>query len=130
MPSPSTSEKRDTMMLRIWLVISSSVKCASTPTISFKKMVTSSTRIAYVPNARSRTGPNSGSRSMIGFFVPHLRSVNCRVETKYTSALNGLLKPYFQPFSFERTGRFLVSSEYVPGSNTSAISPSLTNTAV
>ena len=41
---------------------------------------------------------------MIGFFVPHLRSVNTRVDTKYTSALNGELKPYFQPRSVERIG--------------------------
>ena len=28
------------------------------------------------------TGPNSGSRIMMGFCVPHLRSVKVRVETK------------------------------------------------
>ena len=27
--------------------------------------------LAKLPNARNRVGPNSGSRSMIGFFVPH-----------------------------------------------------------
>ena len=35
-----------------------------------------------VPKARRRTGPNSVSRIMMGFFVPHLRPVNMRMETK------------------------------------------------
>ena len=73
--------------------------------------------------------PNSASRIIAGFCVPHFRSVNCRVLTKYTSALNGTAKPYFQPLRVERIGRFLVSSVYIPGENTSAIVPSLTNTA-
>ena len=62
-----------------------------------------------MPNARTRTIPNSGSRIIAGFWVPHFWSVNWRVLTKYTSALKGLLKPYFQPFSVDRIGRFLVS---------------------
>jgi len=52
--------------------------------------------------------PNSGSRTMIGFWVPHFKSVNCRVLKKYTSALNGELKPYFHPWSVLSTGRFCV----------------------
>ncbi len=67
---------------------------------------------------------------MIGFWVPHFMSVNWRVLTKYTSALNGDWKPYFQPFSVERIGMFFVCSVYVPGGKTSAICPSLTKTAV
>jgi hypothetical protein len=66
---------------------------------------------------------------MMGFLVPHFRSVNWRVATKYTSALNGLSKPYFHPLSVDRTGMFSVVSVYVPGANTSATRPSSTNTA-
>ena len=51
-----------------------------------------STCTANAPKARSRTMPNSASRIMIGFCVPHFRSVNWRVLTKYTSALNGELE--------------------------------------
>ncbi len=99
------------------------------PTISLMSSPGSSTLIAYVPKARRRTGPNSASRSKMGFMVPHLRSVNWRVFTKYTSALKGELNPYFQPLSVARIGRFLVSSVYVPGPNTSATAPSFTKTA-
>ena len=74
--------------------------------------------------------PNSLSRMVAGPGVPHFRSVNLRVETKYTSALNGLLKPYFQPRSVVRIGRFCVVSLYVPGLNTSASWPSFTKTAI
>jgi len=54
--------------------------------------------------------PKSLSRIIAGPGVPHLRSVNLRVEMKYTSALNGLSKPYFHPFSVARIGRFCVVS--------------------
>src|SRR5690606_28285444 len=66
---------------------------------------------------------------MTGFCVPHLKSVNCRVLTKYTSALNGESKPYFQPLSVDRIGMFRVCRVNVPGGNASAICPSLTKTA-
>ncbi|CPU67468.1 Uncharacterised protein [Mycobacteroides abscessus] len=44
--------------------------------------------------------------------------------------MNGELNPCFQPCSVDRIGRFLVSSVYVPGPNTSASRPSLTKTAL
>src|SRR2546421_269175 len=46
---------------------------------------------------------------MTGFWVPHFLSVHCRVETKYTSALNGELNPYFHPLMVLKMGRFWVS---------------------
>ncbi len=46
---------------------------------------------------------------MTGFCVPHFMSVKSRVLTKYTSAFHGELKPYFQPLSVDRMGRFCVS---------------------
>ncbi len=67
---------------------------------------------------------------MTGFCVPHFMSVNWRVVTKYTSALNGESKPYFQPFSVDSSGMFWVCRVYVPGWKTSAMRPSLTKTAV
>src|SRR5215510_12441501 len=73
--------------------------------------------------------PNSGSRTITGLGVPHFMSVNWRVLTKYTSALNGEWKPYFQPLRVDRIGMFWVSRVYVPGGYASAIVPSLTNTA-
>ena len=99
-----------------WLTIrcrkcsaTSSVRnCGSVPTSSWRSSGGSTTRSANPPNARSRTMPNSGSRTMIGFWVPHFKSVNCRVLKKYTSALNGELKPYFHPWSVLSTGRFCV----------------------
>ncbi|CPU67467.1 Uncharacterised protein [Mycobacteroides abscessus] len=42
----------------------------------------STTCRAYVPNARRRTAPSSGSRRITGFCVPHVRSVSWRVVTK------------------------------------------------
>ena len=82
-----------------------------------------------MPKARTRIGPKSGSRIGTGFGVPHLQSASWRVLTKYTSALNGESKPYFQPASVESTGRLRVSSRYCPGPNTSATLPWCTNTA-
>ncbi len=73
--------------------------------------------------------PNSGSRTVTGFCVPHFMSVNCRVVTKYTSALNGEWKPYFQPWRVERIGRFPVCSSCMPGAKTSAMRPMFTKTA-
>jgi hypothetical protein len=92
-------------------------------------LVASTTRAEYAPKARRRTIPNSASRTMTGFWVPHFMSVNCRVLTKYTSALNGEWNPYFQPLIVDRIGMFFVSSVYVPGGNASAMVPSLTKTA-
>ena len=80
--SAMASAKRATMKLRSWSVISPVVKWPSVPTISRSMVAGSLTRMVYVPKARSRMGPNSGSRIMMGFFVPHLRLVNWRVETK------------------------------------------------
>ena len=87
-------------------------------------------RIEYRPKAVTRTIPNSLSRIVAGPGVPHLRSVNLRVEMKYTSALNGLLKPYFHPRSVVRMGMFWVVSSYVPGLYTSASLPSFTKAAI
>ena len=44
----------------------------------------------YDEEARRRTGPSSGSRTITGFDVPHFRPVNCLVFTNMISALNGL----------------------------------------
>jgi hypothetical protein len=77
----------------------------------------------YTPNARTRTGPKSASRIITGFGVPHFRSVIWRVETKYTSALNGLSKPCFHPASVLSTGRLRLSRVNVPGPKTSATFP-------
>ncbi len=68
-----------------------------------------------MPNAVARTMPNSLSRIVAGPGVPHFRLVNLRVEQKYTSALKGDSKPYFQPFSVARMGMFCVVSVCVPG---------------
>ncbi len=73
--------------------------------------------------------PKSASRIMAGFWVPHFWSVNWRVFTKYTSALKGLLKPYFQPCKVDRIGRFSAHSVYMPGWKTSATWPWFTKTA-
>ena len=54
--------------------------------------------------------PNSASRIMTGFVVPHLQSRNCLVFTKYTSDLNGLLNPNFHAFSAVITGMLAVDS--------------------
>jgi hypothetical protein len=80
------------------------------PTSSRSSFEASTTRAEYPPKALSRTIPNSASRTMTGFCVPHLRSVNRRVLAKYTSALNGDSKPYFQPLSVDRIGMFWVCS--------------------
>ena len=66
--------------------------------------------------------------------VPHFRSVKMRVLKKYTSALKGESKPYFQPLRVVRMGMFWVFSSYMPGPKTSATWPlpnwpSLTMTA-
>jgi hypothetical protein len=58
-------------------------------------------------------------RRVMGCWVPHFRSVKRRMLTKYTSALNGLWNPCFQPRRVERTGRLSVASVYRPGSKTS-----------
>src|SRR4051794_33316191 len=97
----------------------STVKRLLVAATCLRKVGASDTLIANVPKARRRTGPNSASRIMIGFLVPHLWPVNTRVETKYASALNGELNPYFQPAIVERIGRLRVSSVYVPGLKTS-----------
>ena len=59
--------------------------------------------------------PNSGSRTMTGFCVPHFRSVNWRVLKKYTSALKGESNPYFHPLRVLSTGMFCVVRVWVPG---------------
>ena len=46
-----------------------------------------------MPKARIRVGPNSGSRSITGFLVPHFWSVKRVVLTKYVSDTKGDLKP-------------------------------------
>src|SRR5262249_18979877 len=71
----------------------------------------------------------SGSRSMIGFDVPHFWSVQRFVEMKYTSALNGDSKPYGQLRIVLRIGRFGALSPYMPGPNTSASLPWVTEAA-
>ncbi len=126
----SAPPSRPTISCRRYSCTSSVRNCGSVPTSSRSSCAGSTTRAAKAPNARTRTTPNSASRRITGFWVPHFMSVNCRVLTKYTSALNGELKPYFQPFRVDRIGRLRVSSVYVPGGKTSAIFPSLTNTAV
>lgn len=63
-----------------------------------------------MPNARSRIMPNSASRIITGLEVPHLRSRNCLVFTKYTSALKGELKPNFHAFSAVMMGMLDVLS--------------------
>ena len=78
------------------------------PTSSRSSFTGSVTCAANAPKARTRTMPNSASRSVIGFWVPHFMSVKRRVLTKYTSALKGDWKPYFQPFSVDRIGMFFV----------------------
>ncbi len=108
-----------TMIWRRYSETSSVRNCGSVPASSLSSATGSTTRMANAPNARNRTMPNSGSRTMTGFCVPHLRSVNCRVLTKYTSALNGDSKPYFQPFSLDRIGMFCVCSVYMPGGKAS-----------
>src|SRR5258708_28329837 len=66
---------------------------------------------------------------MIGFAGDHLVPVNKRVLTKYTSALNGDSKPYFQPFNVERIGILSVVSDHSPGPNVSPNWPRYTNCA-
>ncbi len=126
----SALDSRPTINCRRYSCTSSVRNCGSVPASSRSSAAASTTRAANEPNARSRTIPNSASRTMTGFAVPHFMSVNCRVVTKYTSALNGESKPYFQPLRVDRIGMFWVWRVYVPGVNTSAIWPSLTNTAV
>ncbi len=70
--------------------------------------------------------PNSASRIITGLLVPHFWSRNCLVLMKYTSALKGELKPYFQDLSAVMMGMFWVDSSYRPGWNTSASLPSFT----
>ena len=57
-------------------VTSSASNSPSVPTSSVIKALGSMALRVYVPNARSRIGPKSGSRSIMGFGVPHLRSVS------------------------------------------------------
>ena len=52
------------------------------PTIVAKKTFGSAIFIAYVPKARRRIIPNSASRIITGFVVPHFRSVKSRVLKK------------------------------------------------
>ena len=49
---------------------------------------------------------------------------------KYTSLLNGLSNSLSQFFRYVSTGSVCVVSLYMPGPNTSATLPSLTNTAI
>ena len=86
------------------------VKRLSVPTRSRMMIAGSLARIEYRPKAVTRTMPNSLSRMVAGPGVPHFKSVNLRVEMKYTSALNGLLKPYFHPLGVVRMGMFCVVS--------------------
>ena len=55
-----------------------------------------------------RTGPNSGSRHMMGFWVPHLKLLKSVVLMKYTSHLKGEEKPYSQLCKVVRMGKLLV----------------------
>ena len=76
-----------------------------------------------VPKALALTIPRSSSRIMIGLAVPHLLPVNRRVLRKYTSALNGELKPNFHDFNLVRIGMLSVVSVCFPGPNVSPNSP-------
>ncbi len=66
----------------------------------------------------------------MGCGVPHLRPVCTRVLKKYTSDLNGEANSLSQFFRLVSSGRVCVVSLKVPGPNTSATWPSLTNTAI
>ena len=99
------SENVCVMIDRISSDSSSLLNSLAAPTSSLSSALGSTALSVYVPKARKRIGPNSGSRSMTGFGVPHFKSVICFVLTKYTSDLNGLLKPYFQPCSVLSSGR-------------------------
>jgi hypothetical protein len=79
---PSSVGSLPRMFWRRKPVTSSVLNTGSVPTSSLRNAAGATTRSVYEPNARSRTGPNSGSRTMIGFCVPHLRSVNWRVLMK------------------------------------------------
>ena len=81
-PDARAVPSRLTIICRRYSCTSSVRNCGSVPTSSRSSLVASMTRAAYAPNARSRTIPNSGSRTMTGFWVPHFRSVNSRVLTK------------------------------------------------
>ena len=52
------------------------------PTSSRSSAAASTIRAANAPKARNRTMPNSASRTITGFWVPHFMSVNRRVVTK------------------------------------------------
>ncbi|CAB3695102.1 hypothetical protein LMG26845_04949 [Achromobacter insuavis] len=84
----------------------------------------------YTPKARSRTMPNSLSRSVTGWAVPQRRPSCRRVLKKITSDLKGDSNSLSQFFRYVSTGRVWVVSLYMPGPNTSATLPSLTNTAI
>ena len=99
-----------TARLRIWPSTPSAVKRELVPNTSRIKAAGSLTRKEKDPNARTRIMPNSLSRIITGLAVPHLRSMNCRVETKYTSLLKGELKPNFHARSAVITGRLRVVS--------------------
>jgi hypothetical protein len=86
-------------------------------------------RYEYMPKARTRIMSKSLSRIVIGCGVPHLRPVCTRVLKNTTSDLNGESNSLSQFFKLVSSGRVWVVSLWVPGPNTSAMMPSLTNTA-
>ncbi len=80
---------RATMAPNSWLtierrssVISSAWYDGPVPTSSVRMRRGSRALSVYEPNARTRSGPSSGSLTMTGFGVPHLRSVTWRVAKK------------------------------------------------
>ena len=78
----SALPSRLTIIWRRYSSTSSVRNCGSVPTSSRSSLAASTTRAAYAPKARSRTMPNSGSRTITGLGVPHFMSVNSRVLTK------------------------------------------------
>ena len=86
--------------------ISSTSTALSVPITSRRNTSTSLIRTTHMPFARTWTILKSGSRTVTGFGVPQRRLVTGRVLMKYTSLRNGLSKPYFQPCSVPRIGRF------------------------
>ena len=80
--SAIASERRERIVERSWPVISSVVVRPCVPTIVAKNAFGSAIFIAYVPNARRRIIPNSASRIITGFVVPHFRSVKSRMLKK------------------------------------------------
>ncbi len=117
------SENARVMTRRSSSVISSAWTSLSVPMTSRRKTSTSAIFTTQRPLARTCTMPKSGSRTVIGWGVPHRMSVTGRVLMKYTSLRKGLLKPCFQPCSVLRMGRFSVVSSWGPGSKLSASWP-------